>query len=135
MKCFIGIDLGSTTTKAMVLDEDCNVMGRGITNSRSNYDIAAAHAKDEALVDTRFNLFRESLAAVPEVSDRLDDFVGRLEQGFRLELHAGEDVGCGKRVVDCGDHSARQFSGRRLSRLPCIEQLAQMPVQKQEETF
>ncbi len=50
MKCFIGIDLGSTTTKAMVMDEERNVLGRGITNSRSNYDIAAAHAKDEALV-------------------------------------------------------------------------------------
>ena len=85
MKCFIGIDLGSTTTKAMVMDEERNVLGRGITNSRSNYDIAAAHAKDEALVDTRFNLFRRSLAAVPAVSEQLDDFVGRLEQGFRLE--------------------------------------------------
>jgi benzoyl-CoA reductase subunit A len=85
MKCFIGIDLGSTTTKAMVLDEDRNVMGRGITNSRSNYDIAAAHAKDEALVDTRFNLFRKSLAAVPAVAEQLDDFVGRLERDFRLE--------------------------------------------------
>ena len=85
MKCFIGIDLGSTTTKAMVMDEERNVLGRGITNSRSNYDIAAAHAKDEALVDTRFNLFRKSLAAVPAVSEQLDDFVARLEQGFRLE--------------------------------------------------
>ncbi|MBU6473656.1 MAG: hypothetical protein KGQ94_13460, partial [Alphaproteobacteria bacterium] len=41
MRCFIGIDLGSTTTKAVVIDEDRNVLGRGITNSRSNYDTAA----------------------------------------------------------------------------------------------
>ena len=41
MKTFIGIDLGSTTTKAVVMDEARNVLGRGITNSRSNYDTAA----------------------------------------------------------------------------------------------
>jgi benzoyl-CoA reductase subunit A len=42
MRCFIGIDLGSTTTKAVVIDEHQNILGRGITNSRSNYDTAAA---------------------------------------------------------------------------------------------
>jgi benzoyl-CoA reductase subunit A len=36
MKTFIGIDLGSTTTKAIVLDGEETVLGRGITNSRSN---------------------------------------------------------------------------------------------------
>ena len=45
MRCFIGIDLGSTTTKAVVIDENQNIIGRGITNSRSNYDTAAAIAK------------------------------------------------------------------------------------------
>ena len=42
MNVFIGIDLGSTTTKAVVLDTDEKIIGRGITNSRSNYDVAAA---------------------------------------------------------------------------------------------
>ena len=51
MRCFIGIDLGSTTTKAVVIDENQNVLGRGITNSRSNYDTAATIAKQEALVN------------------------------------------------------------------------------------
>ena len=36
----VGIDLGSTTTKAVVLGMDGEVLGRGITNSRSNYDAA-----------------------------------------------------------------------------------------------
>ena len=62
MRCFIGIDLGSTTTKAVVIDEDQNILGRGITNSRSNYDTAAAIAKQEALVNSRFHLFRQALA-------------------------------------------------------------------------
>ena len=61
MKCFIGIDLGSTTTKAVVMDEARTVLGRGITNSRSNYDTAAAVAKQEALLAARFFLFRREL--------------------------------------------------------------------------
>jgi len=40
MKCFIGIDLGSTTTKAVMMDMNGEILGRGITNSRSNYDTA-----------------------------------------------------------------------------------------------
>ncbi len=63
MRCFIGIDLGSTTTKAVVIDEHQNMLGRGITNSRSNYDTAAAIAKQEALVNSRFHLFRQALGS------------------------------------------------------------------------
>ncbi len=40
MKTFVGIDLGSTTTKAVMPDENEQIIGRGITNSRSNYDTA-----------------------------------------------------------------------------------------------
>ena len=62
MRCFIGIDLGSTTTKAVVIDEHQQVLGRGITNSRSYYDTAAAVAKQEAMLGARFYLFRRALA-------------------------------------------------------------------------
>lgn len=47
MECFVGIDLGSTTTKAVVMDDKGQVLGRGITNSRSNYDTAARVSKLE----------------------------------------------------------------------------------------
>ncbi len=87
MDCFIGIDLGSTTTKAVVVDQDYNVLGRGITNSRSNYDIAAGVAKNEALIDTRFDLFRRALKNVPELGDNYDAFMTELEQNFRLEQY------------------------------------------------
>ena len=66
MRSFIGIDLGSTTTKAVLMDEDGQVMGRGITNSRSNYDTACMVAKQEALINTRFTLFRRGLSGVGE---------------------------------------------------------------------
>ncbi len=85
MRCFIGIDLGSTTTKSVVIDENHNVLGRGITNSRSNYDTAAAVAKQEALVNARFHLFHDALAKSGALNGHLEDFIGQLERDFRLE--------------------------------------------------
>jgi benzoyl-CoA reductase subunit A len=85
MKTFIGIDLGSTTTKAVVIDERQRVLGRGITNSRSNYDTAAAVAKQEALVSARFLLFREALGRSGALNGGLEAFVAQLERDFRLE--------------------------------------------------
>ena len=79
MKCFVGIDLGSTTTKAVVLGEDSGILGRGITNSRSNYDLAAQVAREEAFITTRFALLRQQVekAAGKEV-------LARLLRAFRL---------------------------------------------------
>ena len=82
MRCFIGIDLGSTTTKAVVMDEQQNVIGRGITNSRSNYDTAAAVAKEEALLNSRFYLFRHA-AGSGALNGALDAFIEQLERDFR----------------------------------------------------
>src|SRR3970282_266345 len=85
MRCFIGIDLGSTTPKSVVIDEHRNVLGRGITNSRSNYDTAAAIAKQEALVNARFHLFREALSQSGALNGALEEFLAQLERDFRLE--------------------------------------------------
>ncbi len=87
MRCFIGIDLGSTTTKAVVVDENQNILGRGITNSRSNYDTAAAIAKQEALVNSRFHLFRGALASTKALNGSLDAFLSQLERDFRAEQY------------------------------------------------
>ncbi len=87
MRCFIGIDLGSTTTKAVVIDENQNIIGRGITNSRSNYDTAAAIAKQEALVNGRFHLFRQALASTKALNGQLEGFLGQLERDFRAEQY------------------------------------------------
>jgi len=62
MKCVVGIDLGSTTTKALLLTEDGEVLGRGITNSRSSYDVACAVAREEALTAARFAMLEQQLA-------------------------------------------------------------------------
>ena len=85
MRTFIGIDLGSTTTKAMLLDDDRRPLGQGITNSRSNYTTATAVAKQEAIISARLTLFRRALTeygldlAVDEV------FLDRIKLYFRLE--------------------------------------------------
>jgi benzoyl-CoA reductase subunit A len=84
MRTFIGIDLGSTTTKAVLLDENQDVIGRGITNSRSNYGTAARVAGEEAKIDGRFTLFRRALGTGDANGERVQEFLGALERNFRL---------------------------------------------------
>jgi benzoyl-CoA reductase subunit A len=87
MRCFVGIDLGSTTTKAIVLDEQETLLGRGITNSRSNYDVACAVARTEAFVNARFGLMAAALGdAGLEPSDR-EALTAALARHFREEQH------------------------------------------------
>ena len=98
MKTFVGIDLGSTTTKAVLLDEDRKVIGHGITNSRSNYATAARVASQEARVDGQFTLFRRALTDAHALID-LDDVprraraslssraVSRTARRSRADLH------------------------------------------------
>lgn len=88
MKCFVGVDLGSTTTKAVVLDDDERLLGRGITNSRSNYDVACAVARTEAFINARFGLMAEALARAGLGERDRDDLVATLGRHFRREQHA-----------------------------------------------
>ena len=83
MRCFIGIDLGSTTTKALVMDENCDVLGRGITNSRSNYETAAAVSKQEAFINTRFTLLGREISLLGGTSDDVTRLLKDLERNFR----------------------------------------------------
>ncbi len=87
LRYVLGIDLGSTTTKAVVLDERGALLGRGITNTRSNYEVACAVAMTEALVRTRFGLIASELsrAGVPE--EKAAPTLAALERGFRLEQY------------------------------------------------
>ena len=78
----VGVDLGSTTTKAVILDLEGAVLGRGITNSRSDYQVAADVAVAEALTNARFSLIRgEGIrAGLPE--DQSRQLVARLRRAF-----------------------------------------------------
>ena len=80
MSCVVGIDLGSTTTKAVILDDDGQMLGRGITNSRSNYELAAAVARTEAFINARFGLIQQRGAGAMAASA-----VQELRRAFVLE--------------------------------------------------
>jgi benzoyl-CoA reductase subunit A len=86
MKCYVGIDLGSTTSKAVLTDAAGGVLGRGITNSRSNYDTATKVSKLEAHINTRLTLLRRALGDVEKLSECIDDLLVALERNFRLEF-------------------------------------------------
>ena len=120
MKTFIGIDLGSTTTKAVVMDDRRQVLGRGITNSRSNYDTAAAVAKQEALLAARFFLFKTELEKAGALNGGLEVFIAQLERDFRLEQYleqlADLEQVCARNVESAkfGDASAVAAALRTL---------------------
>ena len=116
IQIYVGIDLGSTTTKAIVLDEGGNVIGRGITNSRSNYDVACAIARDEAFVRARFTLTRQSFSKDETPGNAEKTFLASLERNFRLEQYLGQlerlrlilhSTAEGPRFRDCKDELDR----------------------------
>jgi benzoyl-CoA reductase subunit A len=115
MNYAVGIDLGSTTTKAVVLGEDGSMLGRGITNSRSNYDVACQVALGEALINTRFSLIAGELGRDVEGDAHA---VARLEERFRAEQYRSQ-----LRVLDLELH-------RCLSNLPARSAGAAAVVQR-----
>ena len=89
MNYVVGIDLGSTTTKAVVLGERGEILGRGITNSRSNYDVACQVALGEALINTRFSLIAGEFERRCGSSGS-GSVVARLERHFRAEQYRSQ---------------------------------------------
>ena len=87
----MGVDLGSTTTKAVVLgEEDGVVLGRGITNSRSDYDVACQVALAEAFIDTRFSLVAGELERAGLEAEARGRLLAELERGFRAEQYRSQ---------------------------------------------
>ncbi len=82
MKVVVGIDLGSTTTKAVLVDTDRRIVGKGITNSRSNYEVACAVAREEALTNARFTLLERELQRRDHAAD-----LGAIQETFRYEAY------------------------------------------------
>ncbi len=85
--CYIGIDLGSTTTKAVFLDEQECIMGRGITNSRSNYELACQVAREEAEINSRFGLLQARLEASPQIGALAQPLMAVLACNYALAQH------------------------------------------------
>lgn len=76
-KYYLGIDLGSTTSKAVIINENDEIVGRGITNTRANYKVAADIAREEAIYDARFTLLSNKIKldmeSKPEFKKYMED--------------------------------------------------------------
>ena len=92
MRYVVGIDLGSTTTKAVVLDADGGgrVLGRGITNSRSNYDVACQIALAEAVLNARFSLVAAELGRAGVEAERRERELEELDRRFREQQYRAQ---------------------------------------------
>lgn len=82
MKVHLGIDLGSTTSKSVIVDADGNIIGRGITNTRSNYEVAADIARMEAEFNSRFTLLNRRLKDQARNGCDWDQIFGQLQNRF-----------------------------------------------------
>jgi benzoyl-CoA reductase subunit A len=112
MECYIGIDLGSTTTKSVYMTPDEDVIGRGITNSRSNYKLACEVASDEAEIAARFNIFRQRVSEGRPEEQVVEQLMDWLDSKFKLSQHqmqtdALQDV-CHGIVDEWKDNGARK---------------------------
>jgi len=84
MKVYLGIDLGSTTSKAVLIDDRDRIIGRGITNTRANYEVAAEIARMEAEFNSRFTLLRRRLDHADGDGSDWEPVFNTLDQGFRF---------------------------------------------------
>ncbi|MDD5544330.1 MAG: BadF/BadG/BcrA/BcrD ATPase family protein [Acidobacteriia bacterium] len=83
----LGIDLGSTTTKAILLDANDRIVGRGLTNTRSNYEVATAVAESEAKINAHFTFLKEAVDSSPKLSSQAAPLLNNLENRFHLVQH------------------------------------------------
>lgn len=91
-KYYLGIDLGSTTSKAIIVNQDDEVVGRGITNTRANYEVAAEIARMEAVNNARFSLLKRSMRGEIEAYPEFTRYIDDLEDAFAyLEFRTRSD--------------------------------------------
>lgn len=82
-KYYLGIDLGSTTSKAVIINESDEVVGRGITNTRANYKVAADIAREQAIYDARFNLVEKRIAEGASLKPEFKKYMADLRSVFQ----------------------------------------------------
>ena len=84
-KYYLGVDLGSTTSKAVIINEQDEIIGRGITNTRSNYSVAADIAKDEAIYNARFSILQKNIQKELDFNIEYKKYITDLESVFQYE--------------------------------------------------
>ena len=84
-KYYLGVDLGSTTSKAVIINEQDEIIGRGITNTRANYAVAADIARDEAIYNARFSVLKNKLGAEIKAKSEYKRYISDLVSVFQYE--------------------------------------------------
>lgn len=84
-KYYLGVDLGSTTSKAVIINEQDEIIGRGITNTRANYSVAADIARDEAIYNARFSVLKKKLEPELKAKPEYNKYISDLESVFQYE--------------------------------------------------
>lgn len=82
-KYYLGVDLGSTTSKAVIIDENDEIIGRGITNTRANYKVAADIARQEAIYNARFNFLKRLLKDEITIHPEYEMYITDIENLFQ----------------------------------------------------
>jgi len=83
-KYYLGVDLGSTTSKAVIINENDEIIGRGITNTRANYKVAADIARQEAIYNARFNFLKRLLKDEIIVHPEYELYIKDIESVFQF---------------------------------------------------
>ncbi len=104
MAYYMGIDLGSTTSKAIIIDDKERIVGEGLTNTRSNYLVAVMVAEEEATLAGKFNFLGAAIKENTRFKDRGDLILSSLSLNLesykykvrfeRLEVECAEIVSC-----------------------------------------
>ncbi len=88
MSYYMGIDLGSTTCKVVIIDENKDIVSKGITNTRSDYTVATRFAEQEAIIMARFyfleNALRQNISSALGIHVDVEKLLLLLESSFRL---------------------------------------------------
>ncbi len=84
-KYYLGVDLGSTTSKAVIINEKDEIIGRGITNTRANYAVAADIARAEAVYNARFSILKRNLEKEMGANPEYRKYISDLENAFQYE--------------------------------------------------
>ncbi len=86
MKFFAGVDVGSSATKVVVIDEQRRVVGRGLHHSGADFELAAKLAYEQALAEA--GLERSQVVAVCSTGYGRSnvDFAG--EKRTEIDCHA-----------------------------------------------
>ena len=84
-KYYLGVDLGSTTSKAVIINEQDEIIGRGKTNTRANYSVAADIARDEAVYNARFSVLEKKLENEIATRPEYKKYITDLESVFQYE--------------------------------------------------